>query len=127
MLSSDGTLISATCITPEAAEYLLSNSELLPEHVASREVLAGTVQTLLYDCGRLRMRMVKANKLVEKLGLIVEIVGQWIDNGGLGRMDEDEGGRRLSWDGLMVQNGQRRSDRVTVGRHGGDISNRVAV
>lgn len=71
------------------------------------------------------MRTVRANRLAEKLELIVEVVSQWIDNGGLGRMDEDDGGERLSWEGLTVQDGQRRADRMTVGRHGGDRANKM--
>ena len=122
VVSADGTHISATCISPEAASYLASNSDLLPHHVSSREVFADSVALMLHDGGRVRARIVKANALVEKLGFVRDVVGQWVRNGGLGRLDEDESGKgeRLYWEGLCVRDGAKKMDRVTVGRLGGD-------
>lgn len=120
VLSADGTLVSATCITPEAAEYLSTHSDLLPHHVTGREVLAATVPSLLHEGGRMRSRIVKANSLAEKLDFVLEAVEQWTHNGGLGRVDEDDDGGKLYWEGLMVKDGARKVDRVTVGRLGGD-------
>ncbi|QIW95414.1 hypothetical protein AMS68_000932 [Peltaster fructicola] len=122
VLSADGTLLSATCITSEAAEYLSANSELLPHHVATRELVTGSIQSLLSEGGRVRARMVRANRIAEKLEFVLEAVAQWIDNGGLGCMDEHEGGNKLSWEGLMVKEGVKKMDRVTVGRTGGDLA-----
>ena len=63
----------------------------------------------------------KANSVAEKLKFVLDIVGQWISNGGVGRLDEDEErGEKLYWEGLMVKDGARKVDRVTVGRYGGD-------
>ena len=122
VLSATGTHISATCISPEAASYLSTNSDLLPHHVSSREVFADSVASLLHEGGRVRARIVKANALAEKLAFILEVVKQWIIHDGMGRSDEDEHGRdgKLYWEGLMVKDGARKIDRVTVGRCGGD-------
>ena len=68
----------------------------------------------------------KANAVAEKLKFVLDVVSQWIDNGGMGRVDEDgdclgEGrGEKLYWEGLMVKDGARKFDRITVGRYGGD-------
>ena len=99
VFSAKGTHISATCISPEAASYLSSNSDLLPHHVSSREVYADSVHALLHEGGRVRARIVRANALVEKVGFVRDVVGQWIGNGGLGRLDEDDGakGAKLYW------------------------------
>lgn len=63
--------------------------------------------------------------MTEKLNFVLEVVKQWITNGGLGRLSDDEdgkGGEKLYWEGLMVkEGGARKVDRVTVGRFGGDL------
>lgn len=67
--------------------------------------------------------MVKANDLVAKLAFVNDVVGQWISNGGLGRLDADAelgGGEKLYWEGAMVRDQARKVERVTVGRCGGD-------
>ena len=126
VLSAGGTHLSATCISPEAAAYLSSNSDLLPHHVSSREVFSDTITSLLHEGGRVRARTVKANAIHEKLSFVLDVVKQWINNGGLGRLDEDNDRKRdgpvekLYWEGLMVRDGARKLDRVTVGRYGGD-------
>jgi hypothetical protein len=60
--------------------------------------------------------------LNEKLSFVLQVVEQWVGNSGLGRLDEDERGvsEKLFWDGLVVNNGQKKTDMVTVGRYGGD-------
>lgn len=122
VISPDGTHISATCISTEAAAYLASHSELLPQHVSSREVLADSITSLLYEGGRIRQRIVKANALSDKLAFVLSAVEQWSRNGGLGHLDEDHDsqGQRLYWEGLTVQDQAKKVDRVTVGRYGGD-------
>lgn len=123
VISANGTAISATCISTEAAAYLSVNSDLLSHHVSSREVFADSVYSLLYEGGRIRSRTVKANNMSDKLSFILSVVDQWISNGGLGRLDDDRGdgcGEKLYWEGLMVKDGARKLDRVTVGRYGGD-------
>lgn len=122
VVSAKGTHASVTCISPEAASYLATNSDLLPHHVSSREVFADSVQGLMYEGGRVRARIVKANALAEKLAFVRDAVTQWIRNGGLGCLDEDDGGKgeRLYWEGLCVKDGAKKMDRVTVGRYGGD-------
>lgn len=126
VVSAAGTHLAVTCITPEAAAYLSANSSLLPHHINSREGFADSTRALLHEGGRVRARMVKANAIAEKLGFVRDLVQQWISNGGLGRVDEDtesgdgSRGEKLYWEGLTVKDGQRKMDRVTVGRYGGD-------
>ncbi|KAF2218052.1 hypothetical protein CERZMDRAFT_119600 [Cercospora zeae-maydis SCOH1-5] len=120
VLSATGQVVSATVLTPEATSHLSQNGELLPQHVTNREILADSVQALLFEGGRVRQRIVKANQLSAKMNFIQEVVSQWIDNNGLGRLNEDQGGSRLAWDGLTVKENKTKVDRVTVGRYGGD-------
>ncbi|PPJ58480.1 hypothetical protein CBER1_05618 [Cercospora berteroae] len=120
VLSASGQVVSATVLTPEATSHLSHNGELLPQHVTNREILADSVQALLFEGGRVRQRIVKANQLSAKLNFIQEVVSQWIDNNGLGRLDEDQGGAKLAWEGLTVKENKTKVDRVTVGRYGGD-------
>ena len=93
--------------------------------MSSREVFSDTITSLLHEGGRVRARTVKANAISEKLSFVLDVVGQWISNGGLGRLAEDgdsQGlrGEKLYWEGLMVKDGARKMDRITVGRYGGD-------
>lgn len=130
VISSSGSVISATCISPEAAAYLATHSDLLPHHVSSREVYTDSISSLLHEGGRIRSRVVKANVLAQKLAFVLRVVEQWISNAGLGRLDADEGaeamGEKLYWEGLTVKDGARKVDRVTVGRYGGDdVSGRL--
>ena len=67
--------------------------------------------------------MVKANDVVRKLEFVNDVVGQWLVNGGLGRLDADAdlgSGEKLYWEGAMVRDQARKVERVTVGRCGGD-------
>ncbi|KAM0722260.1 hypothetical protein Q7P37_001701 [Cladosporium fusiforme] len=123
VIGAAGTLISATCISPDAAEHLRAHADLLPQHITGREVLADTVQGLLHESGRVRSRIVRANEIEVKLRFVSDVVGQWISNGGLGRLDADKDigkGEKLYWEGLMVKDQARKVERVTVGRLGGD-------
>ena len=122
MLSGTGTHVSATCISPEAASYLAANSDILPHHVSSREIFTDSCVALLHEGGRVRARIVKANSIKEKLEFVVKIVGQWINNGGIGRLDDDAGegrGRELLWQGIESAEARKKGI-VTVGRQGGD-------
>lgn len=130
MLSASGLHVSATCISPEAAAYLSSHSDLLPHHVSSREVYADTTSSLLNEGGRIRARIVKTNAVKSKLDFVLQVVQQYITNEGLGRLDEDAGVGSgvddLCWNGLTVKDGSKKVDRVTVGRFGGDEGIRQA-
>jgi hypothetical protein len=123
VISAAGTLVSATCISAEAAEHLRVNGDLLPHHITGREILADTVQGLLHESGRVRSKVVRANDVEVKLRFVGDVVGQWIANGGLGRLDADKdinAGEKLYWEGMMVKDQARKVERVTVGRLGGD-------
>ena len=65
----------------------------------------------------------KANALSEKLQFVLRIIGQWVANGGLGKLDEDNafgGGLGMRWTGAAVGEGAKKVDLVSVGRRGGD-------
>ncbi len=88
-------------------------------------MFADSVTALLHEGGRVRARVVKTNAIADKMTFVLEVVKQWISNGGLGRLDGDgdcgDGqGEKLYWEGLMAKDGARKVDRVTVGRYGGD-------
>ena len=127
VLSASGQVISATVLTPEATSHLSHNGDLLPQHVSNRDVLADNVHAMLFEGGRVRQRIIKANQIPGKLAFIQDVVSQWIGNKGLGRLDEDEGGTKLSWQGLTVKENKTKVDRVTVGRYGGDENRSTAV
>ena len=83
----------------------------------------------------MRARIVRANDIDTKLRFINNVVGQWIRNGGLGRLDSDADvvaelaasgkesvqAEKLYWEGMMVKDQARKIERVTVGRLGGDV------
>lgn len=123
ILSADGTQTAMTCISTDAVAYLTANQDLLPHHVSSREVFADTTHALLHEGGRIRARIIKANRLEDKLHYILGIVDQWIAKDGLGKMD-DGAAATSAWQGLAVavpEGGkQQMHHRITVGRHGGD-------
>ena len=135
VIAASGDLVSATCISPEAAEYLRAHMDLLPHHITGREILADSVQGLLHESNRVRARVVRANDIDTKLKFINNVVGQWIRNGGLGRLDTDADvvaelaasgkdsvrAEKLYWEGMMVKDQARKIERVTVGRLGGDV------
>jgi hypothetical protein len=95
-------------------------------------VHAGEIRELLMTDthavgGRAKARIVRVNQLREKLAFVGEVVAQWVANGGLGRLSDDDGEqdgaeRKLTWDGLAVKTPARAAvERVTVGRLGGDL------
>ena len=93
----------------------------------SREPYNDSTNALLNEGGRVRGRIIKANAVHEKLSFVSEVVGHWIRNGGLGRLDEDAGGEKLYWEGLVAKGGNKNLDRITVGRYGGDLPAKVVV
>ncbi|EGP87464.1 uncharacterized protein MYCGRDRAFT_42170 [Zymoseptoria tritici IPO323] len=128
VLSSLARSVSATLLSIEGAAQAAKGKELLPAHVNSRMVVQDSVGELLATSGpgRVRQRLVRVNRVREKLDFVGLVVEQWERNGGLGIMDEDVGsGERLEWDGGVVVGGEakgkvERVERVTVGRFGGD-------
>jgi hypothetical protein len=76
---------------------------------------------------------VRANAIKDKLEFVLEVVEQWVSNGGLGRMDEDsdinEGVRlddrvkKLRWTGAAAKETakEKKPERATVGRTWGDL------
>lgn len=130
VLSRDGTTISATCLTVEAASQISQSGDLSPQQINQRVVLADAVHALLFEGTRVRQRMVRANQLADKLVFVRDAVDQWVKNGGLGRLDGDDDdedgdvvGEKLAWQGLSVNKegtARNKVDRVTVGRYGGD-------
>ncbi|KJY02427.1 serine/threonine protein kinase [Zymoseptoria brevis] len=128
VLSSSARSVSATLLSIEGAAQAAKGKELLPVHVNSRMVVQDFVGELLATSGpgRVRQRLVRVNRVREKLDFVGSVVEQWGRNGGLGIMDEDVGsGERLEWDGGVVAGGEakgkvERVERVTVGRFGGD-------
>ncbi|EME79573.1 uncharacterized protein MYCFIDRAFT_156841 [Pseudocercospora fijiensis CIRAD86] len=121
VISADGRSVSATVLSTDAVSHLSQNGELLPAQINQRQVLADSIHALLFEGGRVRQRIVKANQLADKLAFVQDAVSQWVANGGLGRLDEDDAtGDKLYWEGLTVKDGARKVDRVTVGRYGGD-------
>ena len=91
-------------------------------------VYVDSLGSLLNDSSRARARIVKANALREKIQFVQDVVEQWIDNGGMGRLHGDADmkdlgiTRALAWHGLAVkESGKGALNNVTVGRYGGDL------
>lgn len=123
VLSADGKHLSFTALSLEATQHLAQNGDLQPQHVNSRQLYQDSVHSLLHEGGRVRLRVLKANQLQEKLNFLQQVVGQWAGNEGLGKLDEDfvEGSEKLVWRGMAVRDqNARKVERVTVGRRGGD-------
>lgn len=123
VLGADGLHCSATLLSTTACAHLADRADLLAEHVNDREVHADCTAALLHEGPRARHRLVAANGLQQKLQFVFEVVGQWVRNGGMGRLDEEmeqqkEG--RVFWEGPAVKTCARNVETITVGRFGGD-------
>ncbi|KAE9975178.1 hypothetical protein BLS_002732 [Venturia inaequalis] len=117
VLSSDGRFCSFTCLLPEAMAHLHEHNELPFKFIKTRNVLPGTLDSLLYGDAK-TVIITEANLLREKLGFIAAVVGQWVDGGGLGRCP-DAKIQRMPWTGPRLEDGKK-EEWITVGRFGGD-------
>jgi hypothetical protein len=121
VLSPDARTLSMTLLSLEGAAQVAKGKELLPVHVNGRVVVQDAVREVLRvgGEGRIRQRLVRVNRVREKLAFAGEVVECWGRNGGLGVMDEEGEGEKLVWDEGRGE-GERKVERVTVGRFGGD-------
>jgi len=104
--------------------HLRQHGELPFKYIRSRELLSGSPAELLFGTakGKGDMRALlttEANMLREKLGLVVQVVGQWVDAGGLGLAPGQEV-QKVLWTGPMLDEGKK-EEWTTVGRFGGDV------
>ncbi|GAB7365538.1 hypothetical protein MBLNU230_g6611t1 [Neophaeotheca triangularis] len=123
VLGADGLHVSATLLSASACTHLATRSDLLAEHVNDREVHADSTAALLHGGERSRQKLVVANLLQRKLEFVHGIVGQWVRNGGLGRLDgggDGEEAGKVWWEGPAVKACARNLETITVGRSGGD-------
>ena len=104
--------------------HLKENGDLPYKFIKQRDVLSGSVAGLLYgikDAHSTLVKTTEANLFRKKLRYVVDVVDEWIEGGGLGC--SEDGSRRPRWDGPQLEDGKKQ-DWVTVGRHGGDVTNR---
>lgn len=97
--------------------HLHEHNELPFKFIKTRNVLPGTLDSLLYGDAK-TVIITEANLLREKLGFIAAVVGQWVDGGGLGRCP-DAKIQRMPWTGPRLEDGKK-EEWITVGRFGGD-------
>ncbi|TID17416.1 putative beta-glucosidase I [Venturia nashicola] len=117
VLSSDGRFCNFTCLSPQAMSHLHEHNELPFKFIKTRNVLSGTLDSLLYGDTKM-VAITEANLLREKLGFVADVVGQWVKAGGLGR-SPDSRVQRIPWTGPRLEDGKK-EEWITVGRFGGD-------
>ena len=82
-----------------------------------REVLSGSIQSLLHGPNSERTR---ANLLGDKIQFVSSVVDLWIKGGGLGR--RPDGSQWPAWTGPALDDaGGKNGTWITVGRFGGDV------
>lgn len=125
VLSADGTYLNFTCLSPEAMAHLRQHNDLPFKYIRARELLSGSPADLLYGTargGKGEMRALlttEANLLREKLALVAQVAGQWVDARGLGRAPGVEV-QKVLWTGPMLDEGKK-EEWTTVGRFDGDV------
>lgn len=107
----------------EGVRAIEEKHDLPTKLLRDRQTLVHSIHALLYgsQSGRgqkLFAEMVQANMVEEKMHLLLQVIDQWIQGGGLGRTGVEE--ERLQWEGSWVKEHARKIDWVTVGRLGGD-------
>ena len=123
VLSADGLHTSATLVSVEGVQAIEEKHDLPSKLLRDRQILAYPIHALLYgaQAGRGQKSfagMLQANRVEDKFALLVQVLDQWIEGGGLGCAGAEE--ERLHWRGLWVNEHARKIDWVTVGRLGGD-------
>lgn len=100
--------------------YLEENNELPFKFIKTRNVLSGTLESLLYGRNGDDKAVVvtEANLLRKKLGFVVDVIGQWVSGGGLGCAPDSQV-QRFPWTGPRLEDGKK-EEWITVGRFGGD-------
>lgn len=107
----------------EGVRAIEEKHDLPTKLLRDRQTLVHSIHALLYSSqpGRgqkLFADMVQANMVEEKMLLLLQVLDQWIEGGGLGCTGVGE--ERLQWQGSWVNEHARKIDWVTVGRLGGD-------
>jgi myosin-1 len=100
--------------------HLEEHNELPFKFIKTRNVLSGTLESLLYGrTGDTKTVIVtEANLLRKKLGFVADVIGQWVSGGGLGCAPNAKV-QRLPWTGPRLEDGKK-EEWITVGRFGGD-------
>jgi len=100
--------------------HLSEHKELPFKFIKTRNVLAGSLESLLYgrNADVKSVLIAEANLLREKLRYVVDVVSEWMKAGGLGCAPENKV-QRLQWDGPQLEDGKK-EEWITVGRFGGD-------
>jgi myosin I len=104
--------------------YLKSHGDLPFKYIRSRELLSGCPTDLMFGTvrgkGQMReMLTADANMLKQKLKLVMQVVGQWVEGGGLGCTPDGEV-QKVQWEGPQLDEGKK-EEWTTVGRFGGDV------
>lgn len=97
--------------------HLHEHNELPFKFIKTRNVLSGTLDSLLYGDAK-TVVITEANLLRQKLGFVADVVEQWVNGGGLG-CSPDARIQRLPWTGPRLEDGKK-EEWITVGRFGGD-------
>lgn len=118
VISADGTYLNFTCLSPEAMTHLKAHNDLPFRYIRTRELLSGYTSDLL-TIASIDSGIAEANMLREKLALVVKVVGQWVEAGGMGCAPGADV-QRMRWNGPMLGEGKK-EEWTTVGRFGGDV------
>jgi myosin I len=117
VISADGKSVSFTCLPLEGIAHLERTGDLPMRYVRSRSVVTGSTAQLLHDSSSDDSALARANSLVAKLQYLLDLIGIWIEGGGLGC--KPKGTQWPRWSGLQLEeDGSRKVDWITVGKLG---------
>lgn len=124
VISPDGTYLNFTVLSPEAMTYLKAHGDLPFKYIRSRSLISGNTTDLLYGAAVTASKVrdvitADANMLKDKLQMVVEVVGQWVDGNGLGCCPGSDV-QKVQWKGPMLDEGKK-EEWTTVGKFGGDV------
>ncbi|MDI1488184.1 MAG: Cell cycle serine/threonine-protein kinase cdc5/MSD2 [Ramalina farinacea] len=132
VISSAGEWIDFYLLPLAGAQRLQRGQKLKAEDLADRSILCYPTDILLKgEWGGHNRKwgdVTAANQMREKIAFARDVVGQWIEHGGLGRMGDQPGefgvvedGRPMMWEGMREVGGDKgKMVWVSVGARGGD-------
>lgn len=132
VISNAGEWIDFYLLPLAGAQRLQRGQKLKAEDLADRSILCYPTDILLKgewrDHNRKWGDVTAANQMREKIAFARDVVGRWIEHGGLGRMGAETGefgvvkdGRPMMWEGMREVGGDKgKMVWVSVGARGGD-------
>lgn len=117
VLSKDGRHCSFTCLPERAWNFVKQYDKFPASTLEERSILSQPVSSLLAAPTRdnIEARRAQLNHLPLKLRFVIELMDQWLGNGGLGCLSEAS--PQLEWEGFRFD-GDSKKENVVIGGSG---------